>query len=53
MGEGPIDIVRAPRRFSHVERYHDFPEYQDFFRRLAALVMWQRATLVGAWFELF
>ncbi len=36
MGARPTDIVMAPGLFSHVELYHDFPEYHDFFRRLAS-----------------
>ena len=31
MGDGPPDIVMAPGLFSHVELYHDFPDYHDFF----------------------
>ena len=36
MGAGPIDIIMAPGLFSHVELYHEFPEYTDFFRKLSA-----------------
>lgn len=36
MGEGPIDIIMVPGLFSHVELYHEFPEYTDFFRKLSA-----------------
>lgn len=36
MGEGPIAIIMAPGIFSHVELYHEFPEFTDFFRKLSA-----------------
>ena len=35
MGEGPIDIIMAPGLFSHVELYHEFPQYTEFFRKLS------------------
>ena len=34
MGDGPVDIIMAPGIFSHVELFHEFPEYSDFFRKL-------------------
>ncbi len=36
MGEGPIDIVMAPGIFSHVELYHEIPEYTEFFTKLSS-----------------
>ncbi len=36
MGDGPIDIIMVPGIFSHVELYHEFPQYSDFFRKLSA-----------------
>ncbi len=35
MGEGPIDIIMVPGLFSHVELYHEFPQYTEFFRKLS------------------
>ena len=36
MGDGPLDIIMIPGIFSHVELYHEFPEYSDFFRKLSS-----------------
>ena len=36
MGDGPIDIIIAPGLFSHVELFHEFPEYTEFLRKLSA-----------------
>ena len=36
MGNGPIDIIIAPGLFSHVELFHEFPEYTEFLRKLSA-----------------
>jgi class 3 adenylate cyclase len=36
MGEGPPDIIKIPGIFSHVELYHEFPQYTEFFRKLSA-----------------
>ena len=36
IGEGPIDVIMIPGIFSHVELFHEFPEYSEFFRKLAA-----------------
>jgi class 3 adenylate cyclase/predicted alpha/beta hydrolase len=36
MGDGPIDIIMIPGIFSHVELFHEFPEYSDFFRKLSS-----------------
>ncbi len=35
MGDGPIDIIMAPGLFSHVELYHEFPEYTEYLRKLS------------------
>jgi class 3 adenylate cyclase/predicted alpha/beta hydrolase len=35
-GDGPIDVIMVPGIFSHVELYHEFPEYSEFFRKLSA-----------------
>lgn len=35
MGDGPIDIIMAPGIFSHVELFHEFPEYNEFLRKLS------------------
>ena len=35
MGEGPPDIIKIPGIFSHVELYHEFPQYTEFFRKLS------------------
>jgi pimeloyl-ACP methyl ester carboxylesterase len=34
MGDGPIDIILVPGIVSHVEFWHEFPEYTGFLRRL-------------------
>ncbi len=36
IGEGAIDIIMVPGLFSHVELYHEFPQYTEFFRKLSA-----------------
>lgn len=35
MGDGPIDVILVPGIFSHVEQYHEFPQYTDFLRQLS------------------
>ncbi len=35
MGKGPIDIIMVPGSISHVELFHEFPQYTDFFRTLS------------------
>jgi class 3 adenylate cyclase len=35
MGDGPTDIIMVPGIFTHVELYHEFPQYSDFFRKLS------------------
>ncbi len=35
MGDGPVNIVVVPGIVSHVEAFHEFPGYSDWFRRLA------------------
>lgn len=34
-GRGPLNILMVPGIFSHVELYHEFPQYSDFVSRLA------------------
>jgi class 3 adenylate cyclase/pimeloyl-ACP methyl ester carboxylesterase len=34
-GDGPIDIVMVPGIFSHLELFHDFPQYTDFVNQLS------------------
>jgi class 3 adenylate cyclase/pimeloyl-ACP methyl ester carboxylesterase len=36
MGDGPVDVVMIPGIFSHLELYHEFPEYSEFYRKLSA-----------------
>ena len=35
MGEGPIDIIMVPGSISHVELFHEFPQYTEFLRKLS------------------
>ncbi len=35
-GDGPIDIIMVPGLFSHVELYHEFPEYTEFLGKLSS-----------------
>ncbi len=35
-GDGPIDIIMVPGIFSHVELYHEFPEYTEFLGKLSS-----------------
>lgn len=36
MGNGPIDVIMAPGLFSHVELFHEFPQFTEFFRKLSS-----------------
>lgn len=36
MGDGPIDIIMVPGSISHVELFHEFPQYAEFLRKLSA-----------------
>jgi len=36
MGDGPVDLILVPGIISHVEFQHEFPEYTDYLRHLAA-----------------
>lgn len=34
-GEGPLNILMLPGIFSHIDLFHDFPQYADFIAQLA------------------
>lgn len=35
LGDGPMDIVMVPGSISHVELFHEFPQYSEFLRKLS------------------
>lgn len=34
-GEGPLSVLMVPGIFSHLDLFHDFPQYTDFINQLA------------------
>ena len=35
IGDGPVDIIMVPGSISHVELFHEFPQYSEFLRKLS------------------